>query len=36
MNDLKTERTLAQMHRLAAPHFRAELTAEAGKEQSAV
>lgn len=36
MNDLMTERTLAQMHRLAAPHFRAERTAEEGRGQTAV
>ena len=35
-NDLTTERTFAQIYSFVAPHFRAELTAEAGKEQSAV
>lgn len=35
-NDATTERTFEQIYSFVAPHFRAELTAEAGKEQSAV
>lgn len=35
-NDTTTERTFEQIYSFVAPHFRAELTAEAGKEQSAV
>ena len=35
-NDTTTERTVEQIYSFVAPHFRAELTAEAGKEQSAV
>ena len=31
-NDITTERTFAQIYSFVAPHFRAELTAEAGKE----
>ena len=35
-NDLTTERTFAQIYSFVAPHFRAELTAEEGKEQATV
>ncbi len=35
-NDLTTERTFEQIYSFVAPHFRAELTAEDGKEPTAV